>query len=146
MQGDCVSLGAEKFQMAELVKSLHSLTFKVQPCGWCHSNAINVLILECNHLSMCQDCLKEHSSCPECETFIKHVLKVTVISTPYLEQLRKETLDLWIKYACVVCKKETKNILSLDCNHIALCQNCLKGTPTCPICETAITQSTIVFY
>ena len=132
--------------MAALVKSLHSLTSEVKTCGWCHLNAVNIIILECNHLSMCQDCLQDYSSCPTCETPIKHALKVSVISTPYLEQLRKETLDLWIKYACMLCKKEKKNILLLDCNHIVFCQDCSKETSVCPLCKTIINHSMLIFY
>ena len=111
--------------MEDLAQRLRSLTLEVKKCGWCHSNAINLMILDCDHLSMCDHCLKEHPRCPTCETVIKRALKISLIDIPYTEQLRKETLNLWIKFRCVLCRKKRKNILLLDCYHLATCNDCL---------------------
>ena len=47
---------------------------------------------------------------------------------------------------CVICLTNQPNILSFNCGHIAICEECdrVKSLETCPVCKTKSTIKRIV--
>lgn len=42
---------------------------------------------------------------------------------------------------CIVCKKNKKNILVRNCNHVCICRECLTKSTICPVCKKDIVSS-----
>ena len=55
--------------MEVLTESLNSLTFCDEYCERCLKNPKNIIILECSHLSLCQDCFNKTLQYPTCDGF-----------------------------------------------------------------------------
>ena len=114
-------------------------------CSQCVSNPTNILLMDCAHIPMCHDCLKQCLHCPVCQTTIKRAVKLTPVRTSYHDLVAKETLDLWIHSHCVVCRKKRRNILFLDCSHLLVCSDCVAGITKCPVCRCYITNTKEIF-
>ena len=76
--------------MEVLTESLNSLTFCDEYCERCLKNPKNIIILECNHLSLCQDCFNKTPQCPTCDGDILHAVKVTYLTNPHIQTLREK--------------------------------------------------------
>ena len=61
--------------------------------------------------------------------------------------LWRETVQLYVKSHCLVCKLEKRSIITLPCCHFSLCSKCARKTLRCPLkeCEDVILQTLHVF-
>ena len=124
-----------------------SRLWKQSRCVTCRINQKDVLILDCKHLCVCKYCVRSLNCCPTCNGHIKSVIAISFRgSHDSLLELRNETMDLWIKMQCKSCGKEKKNVIIMDCGHLALCKTCLASVKECPICFSRITNALTVFY
>jgi len=49
-------------------------------------------------------------------------------------QIKRDEKVLLEKYYCVLCHKLPRNILIKNCNHLVMCDNCVKTIQICPRC------------
>ena len=52
-----------------------------------------------------------------------------------LQSLRRETNFLFFKSKCVICFTNERNIVTLPCSHLSLCEFCSKKVDKCPLCK-----------
>lgn len=55
-----------------------------------------------------------------------------------LESLRKETTALYFSSMCLNCFTNQRNIVTLPCSHLCLCECCSRKVNKCPTCQEAI--------
>lgn len=61
------------------------------------------------------------------------------------QDLQKETLSLYLRSKCLKCKTNTRNIVCLPCSHYSLCKPCSSFLNHCPMCNSFISETIIVF-
>ena len=55
-----------------------------------------------------------------------------------LESLRHETKLLYLNSKCLNCFTNLRNIVTLPCSHLYLCERCSEKTDKCPACNESI--------
>ena len=55
-----------------------------------------------------------------------------------LESLRYETKLLYINSKCCNCFSNLRDIVTLPCSHLCLCERCSKKVEKCPACQETI--------
>jgi len=53
-------------------------------------------------------------------------------------QIKKDEAFLLEKYYCILCHRLPRNILIHNCNHLVMCEACLKTIKICPRCAIDI--------
>jgi hypothetical protein len=61
------------------------------------------------------------------------------------DQQKKSDDYLLDKYYCNLCHKMPKNILIKNCNHLILCEECIKNIKICPKCGLNINEYVKIF-
>ena len=134
-------------QHAELVKKLHAVLREQVVCAACFTNAADILVMDCMHLSLCHECIGKTLRCPQCNNaYVRQALRITPVRTNYHSLLTTETQDLWLSIACVVCRKRKREILFKSCYHLLVCSPCLAGLTECPMCQSAVTDVQQIYY
>ena len=134
---------------SRLGRALANFYDDVTVCRYCNSNLANVIVLECNHLSLCRDCVVDCLRCPQCNlTIVKYAIKLVKIETNYRTLLEKETQNLQTHLYCIICQKKLRNVLFMNCYHVVVCTTCMPEVRQCPICLTPQSLNTIkeVYY
>ena len=52
--------------------------------------------------------------------------------------LRYETNFMYLKSKCVMCYTHARNIVSIPCSHLSLCEHCRNKADKCPLCQETI--------
>jgi len=60
-------------------------------------------------------------------------------------QIKKDENNLLDKYYCILCHKLPRNILIKSCNHLIMCENCVKTIQICPRCGIDIDDYDKIF-
>ena len=63
-----------------------------------------------------------------------------------LQSLRRETKFLYFKSKCVICFTNVRNIVTLPCSHLSLCENCSNKMDKCPSCQESISCTITTFW
>ena len=50
------------------------------------------------------------------------------------KKIKKEENELLNSYYCIYCHIEERNAMSDNCNHLVICENCIKKAKVCPSC------------
>lgn len=61
------------------------------------------------------------------------------------QQIKKNDEYLLEKYYCFLCHKMPRNVLIKNCNHLILCENCVKNITVCPKCGLNIIDRIKIF-
>ena len=70
-------------------------------------------------------------------------LESTHLKDSARQRLEEETLSLYFKEMCVMCRVNKRNQVALPCSHYLVCDNCTM--PTCYMCEMKVTNYIHVF-
>jgi len=62
-----------------------------------------------------------------------------------LELQKKEKMEISQNF-CVVCLEKEKDVLLQPCNHVCVCNDCVRKLESCPMCRTHVTSHTKVFF
>ena len=63
-----------------------------------------------------------------------------------LESLRKETKALYCNSMCLNCFTNQRNIVTLPCSHLCLCERCSEKVYKCPSCQEVISRIIKTFH
>lgn len=63
-----------------------------------------------------------------------------------LETLRRETAVLYLRSKCLECRKNSRNIVTMPCSHLTLCETCSEKTTQCPSCKETIVAVVKTFW
>ena len=63
-----------------------------------------------------------------------------------LQSLRRETKFLYFKSKCVICFTNVRNIVTLPCSHLSLCEDCSNKMDKCPSCQESISCTITTFW
>ena len=85
-------------------------------------------------------CLMEKIRQEEKEELEKRCLmeKIRQEEKEKFQLLRRETSFMYLKSKCAICYTHARNIVSLPCSHLSLCEHCSNKVDKCPLCQETI--------
>ena len=69
-----------------------------------------------------------------------------MVENEKLQSLRRETNFLYFKSKCVICFFNVRNIVTLPCSHLSLCEHCSYKMDKCPRCQESISCTIKTFW
>ena len=116
-------------------------------CSACSTNAADILVLDCKHISVCHACVGKCLRCPQCNNaYISQALRITPVRTNVRDLMLQETQDLWLQISCVLCHQRKRQIMFLNCHHVLVCSQCSTGLTECPVCYSEISDVKRIFF
>ena len=142
-----------KMMYSELVMDCKDLERRLQNSESLYKQRIDTLASELQaaktHLKAFQGSSEAFASLSfsellECEQNLFHSLQELqkYKSKSIAQLLEKEVSD---SYLCIICRENSKSMMTRPCNHISVCEICINKIRNCPMCRVSILSSEKVF-